>query len=234
MKHLLSLIASLLILATTSAFAKENAVIKEIPVAKFTIVECTLPCDIKYTQGPESFKISAPQKLLDHLVVAVNDGKMKICLDKTKLFNIDDVEVWISSKKLTEIIINGSIEFEAETGIKTDEFKVSLNGAADLEINGLYADNASITASGAADIDIDNAKCGKLETKINGTGDCEVKGLECERLEVTVNGAGGSKVEGHAKEAKLTINGVGGIDAKKLKADFISTAVNGIGSISRE
>lgn len=234
MKHILSLTASLLILAAPFAFADEKAIIKEIPVSKFTVVECTLPCDIKYTQGSESFKISAPQNVLDHLVVAVNEGKMKICLDKTKLFNFEDVKVWVSSKMLSEIIINGTIDFEAESGIKTDTFKANLNGASDLKIVGLYAKSASITSNGSAEIDIENAYCGKLETKINGTGDCEIEGLECEKLEVTVNGAGGSKIEGHAKEAKLTINGVGGINAKKLKADFMSTAVNGIGSISRE
>jgi len=233
MRRIILFVAVCIALAAQSAFAEDKNITKEIQVSKFTVIECTLPCDIKYTQGPESFKISAPQNILDHLVVAINDGKMKLCLDKTKWFNFDGVKVWISSRKLNEISINGAIEFEAESGIKTDSLIVNLNGASELEIAGLVADSASICSNGTADIEIDDVKCAKLETKINGAGDCKVKGIECESLEVTVNGTGGSTVEGYTKQAKLTINGVGGINAKKLKADFITTSVNGIGSISR-
>jgi len=92
-------------------------------------VDCTLPCDIKYTQGPESFKISAPQNILDHLVAAVTEEKLKICLDRTKLLNLEGIKIWMSSANLTEVKINGTIDFEAEEGIETNSFIANLNGS---------------------------------------------------------------------------------------------------------
>jgi len=234
MKKILILAASLLVLAAPSVSAEKKEITKKITVSEFTAIDCNLPSDIEYVQGPASFKVVTTQKSLDHLVVTVKpNGELKICFDKTKLLNTDDIKIWISSETLNEINLNGNINFEIK-GLDTDDLTANLNGASELEIEGLSADNAVITANGAASLEIKKAECEKLETKINGAGDCEIEDVECNKLVVTVNGAGGSTVSGHAKEALLTINGVGGIDAQDLKADTLDTSVNGIGKITRD
>lgn len=227
------LAASLLILAVPSVFAGKTYITKDIKISEFTSIECSLPCDIEYVQGPASFRISATQDILDHLVAAVSDGKLQICLDKTKIFNMGEIKVWISSTKLNEIEVNGSIDVNIKN-LETDTFDANMNGTAELNIDGFTAKSACINANGASSTDVKKATCGTLDMRLNGAGDCDLTAIECNNLIVKVNGAGGCDIEGHAKNADLTINGVGGIDIKKFNADTLTTAVNGIGKISRD
>jgi len=233
MRKFALIIAAALLFAAPSAFAEKTYVTKTVSVVDFTSVDCSLPCEIEYVSGEPSFKITATQDVLDHLVAAVSENTLKICLDKTKIFNMGNIKVWISSPKLKEITINGSIDFKALNGIVTDTFDATLNGASELNIKGLSANDAVVSANGAASMEIDSASCKHLEVSLNGAGDCDLKNVDCGTLDLTVNGAGGCDVDGHVKQANLTVNGVGGIDARKLNADAMNSAVNGIGKISR-
>ena len=104
-------------------------------------------------------------------------------------------------------------KFSAPTGISAPDFKVEVNGAADIDIDGLKTGSATISTNGSADIDID--------------------GLDCSELSMEVNGAGDIVITGRAGKAKAEINGAGDIDASGLDCKDFSAQTHGLGKIKR-
>jgi len=202
-------VASLFTLSATATDYKT----KTVPVSEFDFVECNIPCDLIYTQGDASFEITSSLEVVDHIVASVKNRKLSITVDKNKLYKFGNTKVRISCKTLRGVELSGAIEFKAEEGFETDEFTATLNGASEMDVDGMVAGNASVTANGAADIEMKNIKCDKLSVSVNGAGSCEL--------------------EGYAAKADLVVNGVGSINAKGLKSDAMNSAVNGIGSIKR-
>lgn len=209
------LIATAALLAFLSASAEDELVTKTFEVDDFKAIECSIPCEVKYSSSDKGLTVTANKKVLDNLSTLVDkDGKLTISLDKIKFYKLGGMKIYISSENLEKIELNGAVDFESEKGIDTESIDINLNGAAKMEINGLSAYGAAINANGSSSI--------------------KIKGIECEDIKVTVNGAGGCTLEGHAEKADLRINGVGGINIKEFTADKISEQVNGIGSISRK
>lgn len=214
-----TIIAVLMILCGSAfAFAQNRAdlnyIDKNIPVAEFDAIECNLPCDVEYTMGNPNFQIYVPAKVEEHLIVTVKDRKLIITLDKTKLYKFGSIKVKVSSPTLKSVELNGAVEFDAPKGIGTEEFVAKLNGASELDIDGLTATDVKITANGTADIDIENLNCDDIAVTVNGAGECELSGV--------------------CVAADLTVNGVGTIKAYELKAKTVNSAVNGVGSIKRK
>ena len=60
------------------------------------------------------------------------------------------------------------MDFDAPEGISAEDFSLDINGAGDVEIDGLKASGARITINGAGDCDIENLDCKTLKVGING------------------------------------------------------------------
>ena len=106
---------------------------------------------------------------------------------------------------------NGAVDFDAPKGISAGDFALTVNGAGDIEIDGLKTGDASII--------------------VNGAGDVDVSGIACKRLSVEINGAGDAVVSGNADRADLQISGAGSINAVELRAGEHTSKVRGIGKI---
>lgn len=187
---------------------------KDIPVANFHAVELDGHFDVHYSIGEPSLKITAPGRTVPHIVAGVSDGVLKIGTDEAKFFRLKDVDVYVSSWALNSVVCRGTVEFEAKHGISAENFILKIEGAADVDIEGLKAEKSvSVTVDGAGDMEID-----RLETPL---------------LEMTVNGAGDAEISGRADKAVIRLNGAGDIDIRRLVCPDLNTGVHGLGKIQR-
>ncbi len=210
-----------------------DEVMKEIDLKAFKSLTINLPVDVVYTPGDAKVLIVAKSKHIDHILVRQGeDGAVVIESDDRKIRFWSETKIYVGSKYLNELKLNGSQEFDCRgTIVSRDGFSLNLNGASDVEIFGIDADWTEITCNGAADFELHNLKSDEVSIKVNGAGDMELHGIRAKTLDAKINGAGDIDLEGEADTVTLSINGAGSIDASHLRAKIVRPNVKGIGSI---
>ena len=194
--------------------ASDTMATKDTTVGEFNSIGSYIACNVVYTTGESSVSLSGPDNVLKYIVIENKDGKLSVSKDSKISFNkLQKVTLKVSCPELKEVNFNGAVEFSAPTGISAPDFKVEVNGAADIDIDGLKTGSATIYTNGSADIDID--------------------GLDCSELSMEVNGAGDIVITGRAGKAKAEINGAGDIDASGLDCKDFSAQTHGLGKIKR-
>lgn len=210
-----------------------DEVMKEIDLKAFTSLTVNLPADVVYTPGDSKVLIVAKSKHIDHILVRQgDDGAVVIESDDKKIRFWSGTKIYLGSKYLSELKLNGSLEFDCRgTIVSRDGFSLNLNGASDVEIFGIDADWTEITCNGAADLELHSLKSDDVAIKVNGAGDMDLHGIRAKAVDAKINGAGDIDLEGEADTVTLSINGAGSIDASHLRAKIVRPNVKGIGSI---
>ena len=194
--------------------ASDNYITRDETTGEFHALSCNLPGDILYTPGPCALSIYASDNVLEHVTVRNESGTLEIKSDLKSIRNAKNIKINVSSPVLEGLNVNGAVDFKAPQGITALDFVVTINGAGDLEIDGL--------------------KSGKAVITVNGAGDADIHKIDCDALTVAINGAGDAVLDGKVSgKADLSISGAGDIDATALKTGSIETNVRGIGMIRR-
>lgn len=187
---------------------------KTISITEFSLLNIEFPAEVKYTTGPASCQIFAPDNVIEHIKVVqdADSGQLVIKGDGTSFKNLKKLEITLSSEKLSWVLISGAAEFEADEPINADEeFRMVLSGASDIDIDGLTAKKVDIQASGAAEINIED--------------------LNCKSFDLNISGAGEAEISGKAEDASVIISGAGEVDLSELVADKVSKRISGAGRI---
>lgn len=185
---------------------------KTVAVSDFTQITINGAYEVHYSQGEASLVINAPEKIMEHLTFEQSGDMVTIGTDGKRI-RWKDVEVYVTSPALNTLIANGAVDFEANQGIVAEDFLVEVNGAGDVDINGLTSKTANF--------------------QINGAGDMDIKHLDTGTLVITVAGAGDVEVHGRADKAEVSVAGAGEIDLKDLVCPSIATSKKGLGSIEK-
>lgn len=194
--------------------ASDTYLTRDEVTGEFHALTCNLPGDVIYTPGDCALSISAPDNVLDHVTVRNEGGTLDIKSDLRTIRNLKKITITVSSPVLEDFTFNGAVDFSAPQGISALDFKATVNGAGDVNINGLKAGSASLT--------------------VNGAGDATLSGIDCDALTVSINGAGDATLTGSVKDkAGLYISGAGDIDARNLSCGELDSKVRGVGSIKR-
>lgn len=196
------------IISDDDMFAKLSS--KTVPVTDFNSLIVDGAYEIKYTPGPSSIVVNAPAKVMEHLAVTQTGSLVHIYTDGKRM-RWKNVEVLVSSPSLEALTVNGAVDFEADRGLSGADFTMEVNGAGDIELNGLMAERVTIT--------------------MNGAGDIEVERLQCEHLSLNVNGAGDVEIEGRSTTADVSVSGAGDINLYRLDCPGVVTRTRGLGSI---
>lgn len=183
-------------------------------VGGFTRVIMDGAYEMKYSTGEPSLRISAPEKVISHLVVKEEDGVLHITTDGTRIRDWGDVDAWLSAPSLNGMEINGAADFEADALVCNGEFSMEINGA--------------------GDVDIDNIQAGDIKIEVNGAGDVDLKRIRTGDVKIEVNGAGDVELGGSAVNVDIELNGTGEIDIRELVCSGkVNTRKQGIGGIRR-
>lgn len=193
--------------------ASDNYITRNDMTGEFHSLQSNIPGDVIYTPGDCTISLEGPDNVLQHIKVNNENGTLVVKTDGVTIRKLKKFIVRISSPVLEDLDFNGAVDFKAPQGITALDFSLTVNGAGDVDINGLKADKASLT--------------------VNGAGDVDAAGLDCERITVAVNGAGDANVAGRAASANLSISGAGDIDASRLECPEIQSKVHGLGRIKR-
>ena len=193
--------------------ASSNYITRNDMTGEFHSIQCNVPGDVIYTPGDCAISLEGPDNVLQHIKVNNDNGTLTVKTDGVVIRKLKKFTIRLSSPVLEDLDFNGAVDFDAPEGITALDFRLTVNGAGDINIEGLKADKAAIT--------------------VNGAGDVDVEKLDCEHISVAVNGAGDANVAGRAGSATLNISGAGDIDASKLQCASIESKVHGIGSIRK-
>lgn len=193
--------------------ASDNYITRNEVTGEFHSLTCNLPGDVIYTPGDCTASINAPDNVLDHVTVTNEGGTLVIKSNVNSIRNLKKITINISSPVMEELLFNGAVDFKAPEGITALDFRATVNGAGDMDIDGLKAGKALLT--------------------VNGAGDATLNDIDCDAITVAINGAGDASLSGRAGSADLTISGAGDIDARSLDCIDINTKVRGVGSIKR-
>ena len=87
-----------------------------------------------------------------------------------------------------------------------------------------------ITINGAADLEIDSLETQSFELAINGAGRTEIEGLAAEELDVIIRGAGSINIAGEVPVQSITIEGAGNYQAGDLQTSDTTVTINGAGN----
>jgi len=194
--------------------ASDNYITRNDVTGEFSALECNLPGDVIYTPGDCAVSIYAPDNILDIVTVRNQNGTLEIKTNTSRIRNLRHVKINISSPVLENVVFNGAVDFNAPQGITALDFRATVNGAGDIDINGLQSSKAALI--------------------VNGAGDATISGIDCDELQVAIAGAGDAIVSGRVSgKANLSISGAGDIDARELQCTDIDSKVRGVGSVKR-
>lgn len=193
--------------------ASNTYITKTYELDVFDRIECSFPCELIYTQGPQSVKLSVPDNVVDKITVEVNDGLLKVYATGN-LRKVNDVKLFVSTMSLKAFTANGAVDFETKGDFVAESFKILANGASEIDVERITAGTLTLDVNGAADADISNIDCVKLDVYIKGAGDCELSG--------------------RAKEAFVSVSGAASVDVSDLYAEVFNKSVKGAGVIDRD
>lgn len=165
------------------------------------------PVQLHFTRG-ETSQIS-----IKGAAAMVNDLKLdggKLTLGARKGWNTGGLEVTITAPRLVGL---------------------ELNGASDVELNGLDQPELTIDARGAVNLDA-TGKVGKISVSSHGAGDIDLGRVEANDASVDVAGVGNVDINaGGTVTAK--ISGAGDISLHR-RPKVLSTSISGFGSVDHD
>jgi hypothetical protein len=186
--------------------------------------------EVDLRQGNESsIRIEANDKLLEQIVTQVNNDRLTVTTRKKKWKPKDEVRLIITSPAIREISIGGGVDLDSEGPIQGDYLKVSVSGAADLDLE-IEVDELDVNLSGAANAEM-KGHAANAKFSVSGAGHIEANGLEASAVRVSLSGAGALSV--HATESlDVGISGAGSVTYRGNPA--LTKRVSGLGIVRQE
>ena len=91
-------------------------------------------------------------------------------------------------------------------------------------------DLSDITINGTADLYLDGFETDSLTIEINGAGSITVSDLTANDFEVEINGTANSELSGAVGDLSIKVNGMGNVKAGDLQASTADIEINGLGN----
>ena len=195
-------------------FDRGNGVIveKTFDIADFSKIELNVPADVEYEVAENaSMSVKIDENLLELLEVTSEGGTLTISSTSKHIKRHHKLAITLTSSALSSIICNGAVDFECNNGISAEDFSVQINGAGDIDIDGLKVTNASFQINGAADLDIENLDAGSVSVEMNGAGDTDLSGK--------------------AGTVRVAIHGAGDVDLSNLEYENLVKEIQGVGQV---
>ena len=155
--------------------------------------------DVDFTQSSTwEVTVRTQENILDWLDYKVEGTTLVIETKDNREFRATTYDIVIQAPELKRLTVNGASDFNVKGLRMEGDLDVQVNGAGDLDFEGVVCDSFSI--------------------EVNGAADANLKAIDIAKdLKVQVNGAGDVDITGNAMDVSLEVNGAGDIDATGLK-----------------
>lgn len=189
--------------------------------------------DVELISGKEgALKVEAESNLQEYITTEVNDGVLKISVEKGVSLSPSGnrgIKVIVPFEEIEGVSVTGSGDMWSSDQIKAESFKTSLTGSGNLKLNLNVrdlkstitgsgdtelkgtAEDFSCTVTGSGDFKAFNLRTAKADVTISGSGDVEVTAME--ELKARVSGSGDIKYNGNPKKQDFKTSGSGSISS---------------------
>lgn len=156
------------------------------------------------------------QKMIEHMVVEVKDGKLLIHPERQKgWFRTNwsfrgkvDLAVTVPQLRSADIAGSGDIRIDR---VKGDRFDGAVAGSGGLEVGTLEVQTLKLAIAGSGDVKAASGKAQTASYDIAGSGDIDARGVQSQTADVSIAGSG--SVAAHASAtADVSIMGSGDVE----------------------
>jgi hypothetical protein len=184
------------------------------PVGEFQRIEVSGPYDVSVATGQApSVKATGNQSLIDHMVVEIEDGTLKIHPKKRGGFHMGwsgngTARVDVTAQDLDGAAIAGSGALAIDR-VAGDSFEGSVAGSGDLRLANVDVQRLKMEIGGSGSIEA-AGRARNANYAIGGSGDIRAAKVAAQTAEVSIGGSG--NIAGNANgTAKVSIAGSGNV-----------------------
>lgn len=190
---------------------------RNFPVGAFTEIEAAGPYDVTVRTGTApSVSAKGPQKVLDHMVVEIDGGKLKIHPEKDNSWfhrgthYRGKVELVVTVPSLEAATLAGAGDMRIDK-VQGNSFKGTLAGAGGLHVDNIQVQSLEFTIAGAGDAKLGQGAVQSADYSIAGAGDIDAKGITSTTAKVSIAGSGSVSTNATGA-ADVSIMGAGNVD----------------------
>lgn len=238
MKKLVTLSLALFTIATYAQWGKKikgngNVVSIERSVGEYDEVSSAGWFDVELVGGIEGkLTLKGEENLLEYIKTEVKNGELVIKTEKGVNLQPSSwksgIKITVPVEEIQAVRLSGSGDVVSKTTLKSDEFKASIAGSGDVDLN-IEAENLKASISGSGDMEL-VGKATNLEVSVSGSGDIKAYDLVADNVEAQVSGSADLKITAN-KMIKARVSGSGDITYKG-NPEKIDTKSSGSGDIS--
>jgi hypothetical protein len=200
-------------------------------VSGFSRIQIDGAGDLIIVQGEsESLEIQAEDNIIGDLTSEVRNETLVLGYRenflRSTIIPTERITYTLTVINLSEVTINGAADMEIDS-LETDAFALNINGAGQVSIDQLMADNLTVQISGTATIEI-AGEVTQQSITIDGAGNFEAGDLATSSTTVDINGLGNATV--WATET-LDISIDGGGNLRYYGSPDVTQDINGVGDI---
>ena len=168
--------------------------------------------DVELVAGKEGqLKIEAESNLIEYITTNVENGKLKISVEKGVSLdpsNNKKIKVTVPFEEIEEVSLTGSGDIWNKDQIKSEYLKVNMTGSGDIKLD-ILAKEVKSGITGSGDISL-SGKTNSLDCAVTGSGDFKAFNLSAENVEATISGSGDIEVSA-SKSLEAKVSGSGDI-----------------------
>lgn len=120
-----------------------------------------------------SVEIETGENIHENLDVRVEDGELKIDLDRISILGDGPMRATITTPSLVRLDLSGASEAEV-TGVDADRFELDVSGASVVEIDGSLA-RLDLDASGASSVDLGSVEIETANIDLSGASNADLR-----------------------------------------------------------
>jgi len=190
-------------------FGSGNIASQEFNLDKFSKIDFDVAGNLYLSQGEEqSVKIDADEKIMEKLIVEVEDGTLKISL-KPLTISFVSVNVYVSIPDLDALTINGSGSIIGKTAFTTEKLDLRINGSGYVEMD-LAVKELDTTIAGSGETNLKGSTI-KHNISVEGSGSIQAANFSTNSAVVNIEGSGDVKINVE-KALDINIEGSGNVE----------------------
>lgn len=200
-------------------------------VSGFDTVQINGAGELFIIQGEtESLEIQAEDNIIDELTSDIQENTLVLGyrdpFSRNTIIPTERITYTLTITELSQVTINGAANMEIDS-LETGSLTLIINGAGNISINQLLADNLSVEISGTATIEI-GGQTSQQSVTIDGAGNYRADDLQTGSTTININGLGNATV--WATET-LNISIDGGGNLRYYGSPNVTQEINGVGDI---
>jgi hypothetical protein len=191
-----------------------NLITENRQVSDFNAIQLDGAGRLIITQGTtESLEIQAEDNIITELTSEVQDNKLILGFQESPLrkqiIPTETITYTLTVINLTEVTINGAADLDIDT-LNTSSLELVINGAGQINIGQLTADNLAVKLAGTGTITV-SGQVPAQSIAIEGAGNYQAGDLETSSTDIEISGLGNGTVWATTTLA-VTISGGGSLE----------------------